>query len=195
MSEQPKLFPNEIPKPDEHVQKHANNETSLRPINTLINNIATRLKILEERNETLRKKIQLTEQNSIDAEKEYFEEMEIISNNILSVKKTVSELSEKVGLLAEEINNFVKIEDFTTLEKYVSFWNPMDFVTRKEVNDFLRKKFGSVEKNHQNRTTIDDDNQKTPDEKTLVDDVKQEEKTRSEIESIMKKREEVHKNS
>ena len=174
MAEQPKLFPNKIPNPEEHVQKHSDKESTLSPLNTKINNIATRLKILEERNETLRKKIQLTEQNSIDAEKEHFEEMQLVSQNILSVKKTLAELSEKVGLLADEINNFVKTDEFKVLEKYVSFWEPMDFVTRKEVNDFLRKKFGIKKKKEEKEETH------------------AEEKTKSEIERIMKAKQEAN---
>ncbi len=137
---EPQLFPN-TPTPDEHVAKHQNKDEPLEPINVKVNDIATRLKILEERYLTLRRKSQLSEQNIVEAQKDYFEELQLLNESVLSVKHTMRELSEKMGLLGEEVNHFAQKNDLTMLERYVEFWEPMDFVTRKEVNDFLRKKF------------------------------------------------------
>lgn len=103
--------------------------------------MATRLKILEERYVTLRKKSQLSEQNIIEAEKEHFSEMQLLNENLLELKKTLKDVLEKISMLGDEVNNFAKKTDMITLQRYVEFWEPIDFVTRKEVNNFLRRKF------------------------------------------------------
>jgi predicted RNase H-like nuclease (RuvC/YqgF family) len=108
---------------------------------TNISVLSTKLKILEERYSTLRKKIQNTDQNILQAEKEEFNEFKLINDDLVNIKKNMKNLSEKISLLEEEVNNFADKRDFTVLQKYVEYWQPMDFVTRKEVNDFLRKKF------------------------------------------------------
>lgn len=137
---EPELFPNQ-PDPEMHVQEHKNKETTLQPVATKLNDVATRLKILEERYNTLRKKSQLTEQNIIESDKSNFNEIRLLQDNLLDVKHAVKELTEKVGLLTDEITSFASKNDLKVLERYVGFWEPMDFVTRKEVNDFLRRKF------------------------------------------------------
>lgn len=134
------MFPNQ-PDPEAHVAKHKGKETPMQPVATSLNDIATRLKILEERYGTLRKKSQLTEQNIIESERNNFNEIRLIQDNLLDVKKAIKNLTEKVSLLSDEISSFASENDFKVLQRYVEFWEPLDFVTRKEVNDFLRKKF------------------------------------------------------
>jgi len=188
MSE-PNLFPNQ-PTPEEHVAKHSPNADPLAPLNTKINNIATRLKILEERQSSLRKKLQLAESNIIEVEKDSYDEIQILSSNILNVKKTLVDLTEKVSLLTDEVENFVPMNEFKVLEKYISFWQPMDFVTRKEVNDFLRKKFSGDKpsSNESPRKVVEEkDNPKKSDSET------EEETTRKEIEEIMSKKNKLNK--
>lgn len=137
---EPQLFPNQ-PDPEQHVAQHKGKETAMQPVATRVNDIATRLKILEERYSTLRKKSQLTEQNIIESDKSNFNEIRLIQENLLDVKRSVKNLTEKLSLLTDEITTFASQNDFTVLRRYVDFWQPLDFVTRKEVNDFLRKKF------------------------------------------------------
>ena len=137
---EPQLFPNQ-PDPEAHVAQHKGSETPLQPVATRINDVATRLKILEERYNTLRKKSQLTEQNIIESDKNNFNELRLMQENLLEVKKSVKNLTEKLSLLTDEIKTFASKNEFTILQRYVDFWQPMDFATRKDVNDFLIKKF------------------------------------------------------
>lgn len=103
--------------------------------------LSTKLKILEERYATLRKKIQNTDQNLIQSQKDEFHEFKLLNDDLVNLKMNLKNLNEKISLLDEEVNNFADKRDFMILEKYVNYWQPMDFVTRKEVNNFLRKKF------------------------------------------------------
>lgn len=183
----PQLFPNQ-PTPEEHLAKHSSNVDILAPLNTKINNIATRLKILEERQSSLQKKLQLAETNIIEVEKDSYDEIQLISSNILNVKKGLADLTEKVSLLTDEVENFVPMEKFKVLEKYISFWQPMDFVTRNEINAFLRKKFSGEKTPQPNESP-----KKIIKESDNPDETTKEEKTRKEIASIMEKKNKLNK--
>ena len=136
----PQLFPNQ-PKPEEHVQKHQTKESASVAVNNQLNSVATRLKVLEERYTTMRKKSQVTEQNIIETEKEQFQQFRLLGDEIMELKHTIKEIAEKVTMLADEVNQFASKRDVQVLEKYTNYWQPMDYVTRKEVNAFLRRKF------------------------------------------------------
>ena len=108
---------------------------------TTITTISTRLKILEERYTILRKKSSVTDQNLIQVEKNQFNEFRLLNEDIIKLKIKLKGAMEKLELLTDEVQNFTDRREFTILQKYLEYWEPMDFVTRKEINDFLRRKF------------------------------------------------------
>lgn len=106
-----------------------------------VNEMSTKLKLLEERYGVLRKKSQLSEQNLVEMDQEQFRELRLVQDRITELKRQVKTITEKVSSLQAEMQQFVRKEEFIPLERYVNLWQPVDFVTRKEVNVFLRKKF------------------------------------------------------
>ncbi|MCA9477604.1 MAG: hypothetical protein KC535_00470 [Nanoarchaeota archaeon] len=142
---EPELFPNQ-PDPKEHVARHKNEGTKedakeMALAGSQLNNVATRLKILEERYGTLRKKSQTTEHNIVEVEKNHYDDLRIINDDIAEIKLKMRDIFEKVSMLSDEIENFASRNELKVIQKYVEYWQPVDFVTRKEVNDFLRKRF------------------------------------------------------
>ncbi len=126
---------------DQQPHLHQDKEAALKEVNVQLNDVSTRLKILEERYGTLRKKFEVTEQNIIESDKGHYEEITLLGDGVLDIKRSMKDLVEKVSLLGDEIQGFVSKNEFTVLRRYVDFWQPLDFVTRKEVNNFLREKF------------------------------------------------------
>lgn len=140
---EPQLFPNQ-PNIQDHVAKHKgeNKQTEETAfVGSQLNNVATRLKILEERYSTLRKKTQTVEHNIISVEKNHYDDLRILNDNMAEIRHKMRDIIEKVSLLSDEVHNFASRNDLQVLEKYVNYWEPVDFVTRKEVNNFLRKRF------------------------------------------------------
>lgn len=126
------------------MNKHKTEDSPFAPQTVKVTDIATRLKILEERYVTLRKKTQLSEQNIIESDKEHSQEIRLLNDSLLELKKTLKDVLEKISMLGDEVNNFAPRTQMITLQRYMEFWQPMDFVTRKEVNTFLRKKFSDT---------------------------------------------------
>lgn len=126
--------------PSTPVPQTYSREQSVVPA-TQINELATKLKLLEERYNILRKKSQLNEQNIVEMDKEQFSELKLLQKDLLETKKQVRKLTEELSGLTDEVRNFVRRHEFLVLKRYVDLWQPVDFVTRKEVNSFLRSRF------------------------------------------------------
>jgi uncharacterized small protein (DUF1192 family) len=146
---EPQLFPNQ-PAPQEHAQKHDKHQQESNNIatNNLLNSVATKLKIIEERYATMRRKSQITEQNIIENEKEQFQEFTLIGDDVMELKHKVKELAEKISMLQDELAHFARKDEIDVVQRYINYWNPIDYVTRKEVNAFLRKKFKEEKRHH-----------------------------------------------
>ena len=117
---------------------------SRAPVNSsgptdLLADISQSLRILEDRYYVLRKKTQLTEKTLIDSQREFEKERKLMLDELVSAKLKIKELEEKLDDMNAEFNNLAKLTDVKVLEKYLDFWEPIQFVTRNEVEKLLRK--------------------------------------------------------
>jgi len=123
-------------------QQDANNSKNAEytQIANIISDLDRRLRILEERYGNLRKKIQLTDQNMIDAERSFGKELRGFNQEILELKRSVVDFDEKVVIFSGEMDITAQKTDLKILEKYLALWDPGTFVTRKELREYLKSK-------------------------------------------------------
>lgn len=105
-----------------------------------ISQIASSIRILEDRYSNLRKKSQLTNQNLIELQKEYYKEKKIMNEELLNSKIKLQELIDDLKIMNGELKDTVKQKDIQMLNKYLDLWEPIQFVTRKEVEKTLKEK-------------------------------------------------------
>lgn len=105
---------------------------------SILGEVSTSVKILEDRYLNLRKKTQLTDQTLIETQREFSKEKRIINEEILEMKTKIWELIEKLNEMEVELSDVVKNKDFTVLNKYVNFWNPGSFITREEAERLIK---------------------------------------------------------
>ncbi|HYD03290.1 MAG TPA: hypothetical protein VEC16_03235 [Alphaproteobacteria bacterium] len=106
-------------------------------ISGMISDLDRRLRVLEERYSNLRKKMQLTDQNLIDSEKGFHKEVRVFNEEILDLKRNISDFDEKVTIFGNEMGNVANKTELKVIEKYLAMWNPTMFVTRKELRQYL----------------------------------------------------------
>lgn len=133
------MFPREV-SPEEHVRKQSADAELFGRISKNVNNIAASLKILEERYSNLRNRGQVSEQNLIDLEKEVTRDIKLVSEEVVELKRELDDIREKLRLISAEMKNLVNKNDFRVMEKYLDMWQPMNFVTRNELNKLLAQK-------------------------------------------------------
>lgn len=111
-------------------------------LNTLANavrDLSRRLRTLEERYTNLQTKLQITEQNMLSRHKHYTLEVKTINMDMTEQKKEIMEIKERILLLIRELRATAKKEEVKVLQKYISLWEPLNFVTRNEVNEIIRE--------------------------------------------------------
>lgn len=121
-------------------QKAEPGQKLLSDISNQINNISRSLKTLEDRYSTLRKAVQVTEQNMLTSNKKVFDSIKIINSDILEIKHGMSDMKEKLAMFAKELSLNATKEEVGILRKYIDFWEPLNFVTRNEVNKIIDEK-------------------------------------------------------
>lgn len=114
-------------------------DTPFEKVSKKTTTIGSILRVLEERYTNLRRKMQMTDQNLLEFEKDMRSEIKALGNDLLELKRSVSEINENLIMMSSELKNSVKQYDFKVIEKYVDMWQPMNFVTREELKHYVEK--------------------------------------------------------
>lgn len=108
-------------------------------INKELSGMSRRLRMLEERNENLRKKISLVESNMLDTNKKVMAEVKTSASDLIEIKSDIKDIEAKMMLLIKEINLLAKKEEVDIIKKYMEFWRPLNFVTPTQVEKIVKE--------------------------------------------------------
>ncbi len=98
-----------------------------------------RIRILESRYSVMRDRIFLINQNMIQEYRKLNKEMKLIDSEVKNAKQDLNEIKNILRNMVNEMQNFARKENVKVLEKYIEFWNPLNFVTEKEVIDIIKR--------------------------------------------------------
>jgi sugar phosphate isomerase/epimerase len=113
---------------------------------SMMNELISRIRILERSHQNSREKILLINQNMIEEYKDIIEEMRNIKTEVKETKKDILKIQDTFKKVIDEMNSFARKEDIKVLEKYINMWNPINFVTEEEVLNLIKKKRNNVKK-------------------------------------------------
>jgi len=102
----------------------------------------SRVRTLEGQYNLLRDRMLIINNNLIEQHKKLSGEIKILNEDIKEVKSELFNLKETMKHLIKELELFARKEDVKFLEKYINFWNPVNFVTSEELKKALEKKDG-----------------------------------------------------
>ncbi|MAG08578.1 hypothetical protein CMO89_03830 [Candidatus Woesearchaeota archaeon] len=100
-------------------------------------NMDNRLRVIEERTSNLQRRYMVTEQNMLSSNKKFSSEFKTINLDINEIKKEISQIRVKVLQIIEELKKCARKEEITMIKRYVDMWEPINFVTRKEVEKII----------------------------------------------------------
>src|SRR3989338_5178482 len=69
-------------------------------------------------------------------------DLKVFNDDLLELRRAENAMQQKVDLLIKEISQTAGSEEVAVLKRYVEYWNPLNFVTQKDLERALR-----VEKN------------------------------------------------
>lgn len=98
-----------------------------------------RLRLLEERYSKFRDRLMLINQNMIDEFKSFNEMVEKSLTEVKTMRKDLDELKEVTQNLVKVSKDFAEKKDILVLEKYIKMWDPVKFITEKDVKRIMEK--------------------------------------------------------
>jgi hypothetical protein len=120
------------------------------------------LKVLEERSVNLRKKAQLADENLLAAEAKLRDEIKLVTSELSELRHRLTDIEEGLRVVEDEMKHSAKIQDVRALEKYLAYWEPLQFVTQAELarrQNLLKEQGSKALQEEAAPTTI---NTKTP---------------------------------
>jgi len=126
---EPTLFPEKQPAA---ALRGMPEQAMLSGMSERVNEIASRLAVLEERSGNLRKNGRVTDQSLISYDKETRTTIRALNERLTELAHKVEEVHEKIDAMSAEMNLVVKRHEITVLERYLDLWQPMSFMTREE---------------------------------------------------------------
>lgn len=100
-------------------------------------NLSRRLRVLEERYLNLRKKTALTDTNMLKHSQDTSREFKLLGEEVTSVRKDLIDLKDKMKLFVRELKNCATSEEVGIIKNYLEYWDPVEFVTRREVKKIV----------------------------------------------------------
>lgn len=104
-----------------------------------LHSLARRLRLLEERFGTLQKKEQLTEQNMLKGSRRFDAEIKSLNTELSEVRTELADMAERLKQVLRQLQSAARKEDVEVMRKYLSFWEPVQFVTQNQVERMVRE--------------------------------------------------------
>lgn len=121
-------------------EKHKKDFYSMKSyVEKEIASLSRRVKIVEEQIDTLSSKVQLTEKDTIEKHKTSIKRINKTESDMREIRGKLQEINELVMRIADRLKDLAPKEDIEILERYSKWWQPLNYVTKKEVSDMINK--------------------------------------------------------
>ncbi len=120
--------------------KRDKSKVEVSPIPQELESTINRLRVLEERYTNLQTELRVTEENMIRRGKKVTTDIKTLTLDINELRKEINDIKDKVLMIIKELQSCAKREDVKVLQKYIEMWEPMNFVTHKEVEEIIDEK-------------------------------------------------------
>ena len=97
----------------------------------------TWVKALESKLNGLRREFELLKNNTTKHNSEVKQEIKTLNQDLVELKHSQEKVKENQELIIKEIKRTAGKEEVEVLKKYIEFWNPMHFVTQKDVERLI----------------------------------------------------------
>ena len=102
------------------------------------------IKGVESKVNTLVREVDVLKNDYIKKHNDLKRELKIFNDDILALKRTQNQAQQKMDLVIKELKQTAGVEDVAVLKKCVEFWNPLNFVTQKDLDRAVQVKIASL---------------------------------------------------
>lgn len=98
------------------------------------------VKALETKANNLLREVDVFKNDYVKKNAQLRKDMKIVSDDILEFRREQQQLQQQMDLMIKELKQTAGIEEVAVLRKYMEFWNPMNFVTQRDLERALDAK-------------------------------------------------------
>ncbi|MEK6967150.1 MAG: hypothetical protein AABX51_00810 [Nanoarchaeota archaeon] len=104
-----------------------------------------RLRILEERGQLIHGKVQVVELNMISSVRKTDAEVKKLQEQLGELRADIVDIKNTIKMVVSEIQVAAKRQDVEILKKYITLWEPLNFVTRNEVRRLVSEALEDIQ--------------------------------------------------
>lgn len=105
----------------------------------ILNDLNARIRVLENKYSLFGERLLIINQNMIEEYKKLMRHLKGVETDIKEFKKDLFNVKEIISGLTKEMRLFARKDSLHVLEKYINLWNPMNFVTEKDVANLMKR--------------------------------------------------------
>ena len=124
---------------------HVEVDPNVVALSNEVNSVNRRLRVLEERYMNVRKKTQVTDQNMLSAGKRIASKVQVVNSDIEDMRRSLYDIEEKLKIILKELELCAKKADVEVLERYINLIEPLEFVTKAEINRLVEQALSQAE--------------------------------------------------
>jgi len=109
-----------------------------KKIGEQISDIASRLKLAEQRVDNLRSHLELVDSSLIEKHKAAISEIRDMQDGMRALRADMDMLKDLTERLGKRMEALASREEVKVLQRYVEMWQPLQFVTRAEVKTLVQ---------------------------------------------------------
>jgi hypothetical protein len=98
------------------------------------------IKSLEGKVNNLTREVDLLKGNIVKRNEDTKKELKTMSDDLLELKREQQDMLQKMDLIIKELKQTAGVEQVTVLKKYIDLWNPMNFVTQRDLDRAIEAK-------------------------------------------------------
>lgn len=114
-------------------------QEAVRTATARVNEVASRLAVLEERVANLRKNSRIGEKSLISYDQDTKSSLKALHERLTGLARKVSEVHEKINVMSAEFSTIAKKHELQVLERYLDLWQPLSFMTREEAKLLIKE--------------------------------------------------------
>ncbi len=105
----------------------------------LLADISTRIRDIEERNNSMRERIQILGQNMLNTRESTEERVSQIEKQNSQIALDLKKIKTNLENLNSEMSNFVRKDEIILVERMLKDFQPLEFIRRKDVEEMLQE--------------------------------------------------------
>ena len=106
------------------------------------------VKGLESKVNNLLREVDVLKNDFIKRANKLNKDFKTLSDDLLEIRHEQEKMNQKMTLIINELKQTAGGEEVAILKKYIEFWNPLNFVTQRDLEKAIEAKLAEKSKKH-----------------------------------------------